>query len=125
MCLCYLGALETLDFTKEEGSRLDPRPPPLNLDTYRALSLTLSLALERGYPRANITPLQCLWRIQLYLRVTWKARPTGTSGLEPLSKNLLCSSLENQEHTQHDFPMEDGPLRGRQGCKSPVSPQQP
>lgn len=60
MCLCNLGALETLDFTKEEGSRLDPRPPPLNLDTYRALSLTLSLALERGYPRANITPLQCL-----------------------------------------------------------------
>lgn len=60
MCLCYLGALETLDFTKNEGSGLDPRPPPLNLDTYCALSLTLSLALERGYPRANIIPSQCL-----------------------------------------------------------------
>lgn len=30
---CYRGTLETLDFTKEEGSRSDPRPLPLNLDS--------------------------------------------------------------------------------------------
>lgn len=60
MSLCYPGALETLGFTKEEGSRLDSRPPPLNLDSYCALSLTLSLAQEKAYPRASISLPQCL-----------------------------------------------------------------
>lgn len=60
MSLCYLGALETLDFTKEEGSRLDLGLPLSSWTPYCALSLILSLALERGHLIANITPPQCL-----------------------------------------------------------------